>query len=356
LRPRPDGDHGQLQSSVAITGRVLEASIPIKVRVEVGDVVGAGSGALPVTGPVYRSAGRAAIDLRDLDLSADDDLIETVEARPEDYLDRNGYDPDFLGAEFSVPLPVLSAHRDDILTFQFDGSVEDTLRYQHFSVQMSASRRLCRFSACNIDGRQSKRTTRTGWQFDPRIPKSSQIMKECYGNPPKFSRGHMTRRKDPAWGSPQVAILGNRDSMHVTNAVPQVQPFNEGIWLDLEDYALENARKDDMRICVFTGPFLSRNDPIRFGVKVPISFWKVIAFIHDETGNLCATGYTMSQKSFIGEEEFIFGRHENNQRPIKEIERRAGISFGTLADVDPLRDQPEAATIPLTEFKQIRFV
>ncbi len=111
-----------------------------------------------------------------------------------------------------------------------------------------------------------------------------------------------------------------------------------------------------MRICVITGPFLASNDPVRFHVKVPITFWKVIAFIHDETGELCATGYTMSQKSFIGEEEFIFGRHENHQRPIAEIERRAGISFGPLRDLDPLKDQPEAALTPLTHPSQIRFL
>src|SRR5207237_541848 len=79
------------------------------------------------------------------------------------------------------------------------------------------------------------------------------------------------------------------DSMHVTNTVPQMQPFNAGIWLGLENYALENAREDDMKICVFTGPFLRDDDPERYGVRVPIEFWKVIAFIHDDTGKLCAT-------------------------------------------------------------------
>jgi endonuclease G len=249
---------------------------------------------------------------------------------------------------------VLTRNQDDVLTFAFDGKSGTVLDYHHFSVVMSKGRRMCRFSACNIDGDQSKRTGRAGWQFDPRIPNSAQIMKECYGAEPKFSRGHMTRREDPAWGS--AADLGNRDSMHVTNTVPQIQPFNGGIWMDLEDYALQNARKDKMQISVFTGPFLDDSDPIRFGVKVPVIFWKVIAFIHDQTGKLCATGYTMSQKSFIGEEEFVFGRHENNQRPIKEIERRAGISFGPLAELDPLKDQLESVAAPLTRASQIRFL
>jgi endonuclease G len=82
----------------------------------------------------------------------------------------------------------------------------------------------------------------------------------------------------------------------------------------------------------------------------------VIAFIHDETGSLCATGYTMSQKSFIGEEEFVFGRHENNQRPTAEIERRTRLPFGPLADLDPLRDMDESVSVRLTHPGQIRHV
>ena len=81
-------------------------------------------------------------------------------------------------------------------------------------------------------------------------------------------------------GRPAEAALGNSDSMHVTNTVPQMQPFNAGIWLDLESYALDH-REDDMRISVFTGPFLLDDDPVRYGVRIPRSFWKVIAFIHD---------------------------------------------------------------------------
>jgi endonuclease G len=52
----------------------------------------------------------------------------------------------------------------------------------------------------------------------------------------------MTRREDPVWGEPEEAALGNNDSMHVTNTVPQMQPFNGGIWLALESYALDHAR------------------------------------------------------------------------------------------------------------------
>jgi endonuclease G len=237
-----------------------------------------------------------------------------------------------------------------------DGRNESELRYEHFSVVMSRSRRMCRFSAANIDGQQSKKKKRVGWRIDPRIPRAAQIRDECYGDAPKFARGHMTRREDPVWGTDTSATTGNADSMHVTNTVPQMQPFNAGVWLGLEDYALDHAREDDMRISVFTGPFLADNDPRRDGVAIPRRFWKVMAFVHDETGKLCATGYTMSQEKFIREEEFVFGAHETAQVSIKSIEQGAGVSFGQIADLDPLDQAQEAVAPQLTDFSQIRFV
>jgi endonuclease G len=144
--------------------------------------------------------------------------------------------------------------------------------------------------------------------------------------------------------------------MHVTNTVPQMQPFNAGIWLALESYALENARDDRMRISVFTGPFLLADDPVREGVRIPRSFWKVIAFIHDQTRKLCATGYTMSQESYLKDEEFVFGKHQTAQTRIADIERRAGLSFGALAALDPLKKATRTLSAPLTDPSQIRFI
>ena len=276
-----------------------------------------------------------------------------VEGVPADYVGRSGYSPEFLGPK--VPLPVVKNTRD-VLTFMWKGQRESVLTYQHFSVVMSRSRRLCIYSAVNIDGTRPRRGPRPSWRFDGRIPASQQIREECYGNEPLFARGHMTRREDPIWGTPAQAELGNVDSMHVTNTVPQMQPFNAGIWLALESYALENARRDKMRISVFTGPFLLANDPVRAGVRIPRSFWKVIAFIHDRTGKLCASGYTMSQEGFLRDEEFVFGRHETSQTRIASIEKRAGLSFGRLAGLDPMKSDERGVLPPLTDPSQIRFV
>jgi len=274
------------------------------------------------------------------------------EGVPADYIGRTGYDPRFIGVD--VPLPVVS-NAADVLTFPWNGVQESELKYQHFSVVMSRSRRLCFFSAGNIDGSTPRRFKRPEWRLDGRIPVRQQIKNECYGNEPKFARGHMTRREDPVWGEPKDALLGNSDSMHVTNTVPQMQPFNAGIWLALESYALEHARSDRMRISVFTGPFFGADDPVVKGVRIPRSFWKVIAFIHDETRELCATGYTMSQQDFLRDDEFVFGKHQTAQARIEGIEQRAGLSFGPLAALDPFDGDQEGVGSLLTDPAQIIF-
>ena len=143
--------------------------------------------------------------------------------------------------------------------------------------------------------------------------------------------------------------------MHVTNTVPQMQPFNAGIWLALESYALEHAReRPHADLGVYRARFCCADDPVREGVRIPRSFWKVIAFIHDETRKLCATGYTMSQEDFLRDEEFVFGQHKTSQTRIADIEQRAGLSFGPLAALDPFDGDEEGVAAPLTDPSQIQ--
>jgi endonuclease G len=326
--------------------------VPLTISVRLGTPSTTTSSAAPATTvPVAPPAPSPSPSRHETD--EDDEVF--AEGRVEDYSGRKGYRPDFLGRANSIPLPKISAE-DDIVTFTERGRKQHVLRYQHFSVIMSASRRMCFLSAVNINGKLSRRMKRGPWKIDPRIAKEGQILKECYGNEPKFSRGHMTRREDPIWGDDLESSEGNLDSMHVTNTVPQMQPFNAGVWLGLENYALENSREDEMSISVFTGPFFSKNDPIMYGVKIPVSFWKVIAFIHDETGELCATGYTMSQRAYLQREEFVFGQHETAQKPISAIEQQAGLDFGPLSALDPLRRSTESVPTALTNFSQITFL
>jgi endonuclease G len=284
---------------------------------------------------------------------------------PASLASRKGYSDTFLGtgASKKVPLPKLTTRKVDGAkvsadAITFGSNKEKVLRYTHFSVVMRKSRRLCYFSAVNIHGKNSVaiRGSRPRWRADGRIGKDLQIIKECYGDVQdgKFAHGHMTRREDPNWGPD--AITANADTFFVTNACPQIQPFNAGIWNDLEDYALQNSRQDDMKISVMTGPFFSAEDPEYFDVRVPLSFWKVIAFIHDDTSKLCATGYTMSQQAMLPEREFVFGQFRTYQESIAVIEEDTGLDFGKLADLDAYRVRPEGPATPLLSMEQIRWV
>lgn len=351
-RPTPAVD--AVTGGTAFTvGASSENSASITVPLTITVSIGRPSAPVP--------AGRRTAPTQGNDGDGTDDGPVADEARPEDYQNRKGYDPAFLGSDVVVDLPMILKGKSDILTW---GNGNTVLPYEHFSVLMNAKRRQCFYSACNIDGERSKSSSRTAWRFDPRIPKEMQIMKECYGSAPKFSRGHMTRREDPAWGSSRAVIQrGADDSMHVTNVTPQMQSFNSPIWLALEDYALQNAREDQQKISVFTGPYFDKNDPTMFGVRIPVKFWKIIAFVHDETGELCATGYEMSQENNLTPSEFVFGDfvspqlNTSTQVSIASIEARAGISFDGLADVDPLSNEGvESPVKPLLYPEQIRFI
>ena len=337
-------------------GGTASVTIPLTVMVSLGSLPGRSTAPQrnrPLASALVDDSGGA---------------VDGEEAVAEDYRDRDGYQSDFLGrGKMSVDLPSVERDADDLLDFQFNGKTDTVLRYEHYSVMMSRRRRMCFFSAVNIDGNLSKKSARVGWKWDPRIPKAQQIMNESYGNPPKFSRGHMTRREDPGWGDKKTAKRGNEDSIHVTNTTPQMQAFNAPIWLALEDYALGHAREDEMKISVFTGPYFEDHDPEMYGVQIPRAFWKVIAFIHDDTGKLCATGYEMNQERTLQpEEEFVFGAFASpqlkvaTQVSIRSIEARSGISFGKLASVDPLAGAEEglggeAPGVLLEALEQIRF-
>jgi endonuclease G, mitochondrial len=232
----------------------------------------------------------------------------------EDYANRSGYDPDFLGGSH-IPLPSLStgAARADAAVNRepTPGRSRLELTYEHFSVVMNGRRRLASFTATNIDGALAKNYDRdTGvisdphdegqndgeaaeaterWFPDRRIDETEQTPPQLYegqtafdasGRPitdrrtsahrnRMFQQGHLTRRQDPLWGDDDAVVRANADTFHVTNRAPQVGFFNMGIrktgaeaghaggqlhWRAMEDYVLNNAVADKARVTVFTGP------------------------------------------------------------------------------------------------------
>lgn len=254
------------------------------------------------------------------------------------YDDRTGYDEDFLGVPLPVPT-VSPALLDDLLIVVDD----PVLRYHHFSLVMSSSRRLARWTAANLDGRRRYVTDRIGddWSYDPRIPVEAQTGEPLYADN-DIDRGHLVRRQDPVWGdSLEEALAASDDTFHFTNCAPQHARFNQDpeTWLGLEDYILTTVAGSEMRAAVFTGPVLSDDDPYYRDVAVPLAFWKVVATV-DDAGDLHATGYLLRQDELIDDLARpsatgpVFGPYKTFQVAISAIEELTGVGFGVLVERD----------------------
>ena len=104
----------------------------------------------------------------------------------------------------------------------------------------------------------------------------------------------------------------------------------------MEDYILENAIAQNLRVSVFTGPVLDDQDPQYRGVQLPLQYWKVVAMVKED-GALSATAYLLSQDSLVQglEEEFSFGAYKSFQVPIRRVEELTGLGFGDLKDAEP---------------------
>ncbi|MFN3615222.1 MAG: DNA/RNA non-specific endonuclease, partial [Rubrimonas sp.] len=247
------------------------------------------------------------------------------------------------GGALAAPLPGLGRWAADAAPVQ-GGGVE--LKYQHFSVIQSASRRLPLVTAVNIDGERAFALKREGdWKLDGRLSADHQIGNELYVRN-ALDRGHMVRRRDPGWGdSREEAERGERDTFHYTNSAPQHEILNQRTWVGLEDYILQNAHTRGFRACVFTGPVFRDDDrrlkaqPGAQDVQIPEEFWKVAVMVNDDTGALSATGYVLSHGPLIRdlvEAAFVYGAYETYQVRIDRIERATGLDFAALRPFDPL--------------------
>ncbi len=177
------------------------------------------------------------------------------------------------------------------------------LDYVHFSVLLDTARRFAAVTGVNIDGARLVKVPREDrWEFDERLSADLQAGPEVYADN-DLDRGHLVRRNDPVWGSPDVAARANTDTFRFTNAAPQASGFNQSreLWLGLEDHVLEHARAHELKLSVFTGPVLADDDPPYRGIRIPLKFWKIAAW---STGDaLATTGFVVDQSPLIDTDE-----------------------------------------------------
>jgi DNA/RNA endonuclease G (NUC1) len=249
----------------------------------------------------------------------------------DDSLDqRTGYDPAFVGERVAPPAGV---DADDAVLV--DGS--PVIDYTHFSLELSKSRRLCRWVAWNIDGA----TLRGGGGPDPigredlefitdsRIAKDMQIGNDVYKNN-RLDRGHVARRADLLWGDHDEAVRANADSFYLTNITPQMDNFNQssrhGVWGLLENALLEHVDDDNSRVAVLGGPVLADTDPsYKDEVQVPIEFWKV--FIYQRDNEIRSRAFILTQSLEGLKSRDPFAEFVTVEKTVEEIADTAKVTF-----------------------------
>ena len=220
-----------------------------------------------------------------------------------------------------------------------------TLDYLHFSVVLDTARRLARVTGVNLDGAALLDLERgDDWRLDERIPADWQAGPEIYAAN-DLDRGHLVRRRDPVWGSPEVAARANADTFRYPNAAPQASEFNQSkeLWLGLEDHVLEHARVHEQRLSVFTAPVLAAGDPPYRGIRVPLRFWKIVAWRSGD--ELAATAFVVDQAPLVDTSELQapvpgaappLGPFRTFQVPVSDVAALAGLVMPELVAADVL--------------------
>lgn len=273
---------------------------------------------------------------------------------------REGFNVQFLRSTAAspalrTPWPGIRADLAEGLAVPSDHPPEpNELRYTHFGVKYSGTKKIPLITAVNIDGKASVRIKRgtDKWFADERLPRDVQLNATHFKDP-EIDRGHMVRREDPNWGD--AAQLANDDTFHYVNAAAQHSRLNQGmaLWQGLENYILDSARTHDFKACVFTGPVLRDDDDdieeiVLDGAIAPAEFWKVVVTLDADDKALHATAYLLSQGQLIrkliddrsrreGFEGVVLGAYRTFQIAIADLAEATGYDFSAYVNADPLR-------------------
>jgi len=277
-----------------------------------------------------------------------------------DYSDRKGYDPNFL--EERIALPEIPEELLKKLAKLKDSDSYE-LKYTHFSIFFSAKRNLPYFSAVNLNGKvymQLKEDfpdfddrAKDKWILDHRLLDENLQMPTKFYDGNDFDLGHLVRRLDPVWGSSvKAAMVANDDTFHRTNITPQHKKYNRyGVWSNLENFALEKAKEDMLRMSIFAGPVFREDDKDFTSndctLKIPKEYWKIIVMKKKEDNKMSATGFILTQENLItnmfsamfrmfkGKSDSYLEKVRTYQLPISRIENRTGLKFN-LTEYDPM--------------------
>ena len=306
-------------------------TLPLEITVKLGSLT---------TAPVVQKI----TPVSNIQPNLSDPTYEVKKSKQPDYSGRNGYDSNFLEhQDFCIELEDLTVNHLCNIAPLLNPTPENKYRldYYNFSVVMHKQRRLCLFTAVNINGNQTVENIResTPWILDPRMSDLYQTGPKVYVSN-DLDRGHMVKRLDPVWGA--FADLANDDTFHFTNSTPQHKNLNQKTWLSLENYIFNNAMLAGLKISVFTGPIFSDEDIPYRGILLPLQFWKVVAMVKKD-GTPSVSGYMLKQpdeiddfKTTEGISDDGYGQFKTYQVPLARISTLTGIPFDQYSEYDPM--------------------
>ena len=181
------------------------------------------------------------------------------------------------------------------LNQQANNAEAHVLPYHHFSVVVNRERKLSYVTAVNIDGSVQYRLKRDRdqWFPDPRIRRTRRLgpssTKKMTSILVILLDGWILHGAGEA-----LVIQANDDTFHLTNCSPQHKDFNrnQATWAGLEDYILDHADNEQIKVTVFTAPVLTNNDPFYREIQIPVQFFKVVVMPHQNRqafGNCIST-------------------------------------------------------------------
>ncbi|MEJ0102687.1 MAG: DNA/RNA non-specific endonuclease [Bacteroidota bacterium] len=240
-----------------------------------------------------------------------------------------GYNPRFIDEKINVShekvLPTSSKNFLPVV----NGNSKGILNYTDLSVLYHSERKVPFFAAYNINGSsKTNKTSRPKFRQDPRIETLLQLDKPFYDleqNFTEFEIGHMASNAEMGRG--KNGPIKAFQTFHFTNSVPQAEKLNTGIWQGLEKYIIKEAATvtKNKKICVFTGPLISDEDPgyIKMpSFKIPLLFFKVIVF--QSPKGVFSTAFMMSHEEKLKEDNMFVAE--------PQIGRLAPLSATTFFD------------------------
>ena len=187
--------------------------------------------------------------------------------------------------------------------------------YQLYADNYKTGTQVTRYYATN-DGSLSSQCQ---YPNDPDLPTQYQLTKDPYKGS-GYDHGHICPSADR-----QRSTEANYQTFYITNMQPQNNPFNAGIWADMESQVRTWANSFDVLYVCKGGTIDNPNYIIKYlgsgSNKIPVPKYFFMAVLGKKDNNFKATGFWIAQDSYSATTLKSYSCN------IRTLENNTGIDF-----------------------------